>query len=219
MKTVSEEVPINRAEWLKARVEGIGGSDAAAVMGLSPYMTNVELWKIKTGRTVPEDISEKPYVKFGTEAEKHIRALFELEHPEYQIDYNQYKLHSNPEYPFIFATLDGEIRALNGKRGVLEIKTTEIRHFGQWKEWEHRIPDVYYIQILHQLLATGWDFACVAAYIKYTSRNGDKQCLTKGYIMERREYQEDIDMLLEKEIKFWKYVEDDKEPPLILPRI
>ena len=54
---------LTREQWLQERKKGIGGSDAAAVLGLNPYMTNVDLWKIKTGRKEQEDISEKPFVK------------------------------------------------------------------------------------------------------------------------------------------------------------
>jgi predicted phage-related endonuclease len=68
------------AAWLSERRTGIGGSDAATILGVSPYMTNVELWRIKTGRKIPEDISGKPYVKYGIEAERHLRGLFELNH-------------------------------------------------------------------------------------------------------------------------------------------
>ena len=38
----------NRQEWLKARSGRIGGSDASAVIGLNPYLNNVDLWRIKT---------------------------------------------------------------------------------------------------------------------------------------------------------------------------
>ena len=40
---------MNREEWLQARRRGIGGSDAAAVLGLSPWKSNVRLWEEKTG--------------------------------------------------------------------------------------------------------------------------------------------------------------------------
>ena len=41
---------MNREEWLKERKKGIGGSDAATVLGKNPWKTNVELWEEKTGR-------------------------------------------------------------------------------------------------------------------------------------------------------------------------
>jgi len=53
----------DHTEWLKAREMGIGGSDASAVVGMNPYKTNIDLFEEKTGRIIPEDISEKPYVR------------------------------------------------------------------------------------------------------------------------------------------------------------
>lgn len=45
-------------EWLRARTK-IGGSDASAIFGMSPYKTNVELFKEKAYGIEPEDISDK----------------------------------------------------------------------------------------------------------------------------------------------------------------
>lgn len=44
--------------WLKGRLNGIGGSDASAVVGKNPYKTNIELFEEKTGRRIAPDISE-----------------------------------------------------------------------------------------------------------------------------------------------------------------
>ena len=62
-----------REEWLKNRGRGIGGSEISAVTGCNPYMDNVTLWQRKTGRSKAEDISDKPYVQYGTQAERHLR--------------------------------------------------------------------------------------------------------------------------------------------------
>ena len=40
-----------RDEWLEVRKRGIGSSDAAAAIGLSPYKSQLELWMEKTGRS------------------------------------------------------------------------------------------------------------------------------------------------------------------------
>lgn len=72
-------------EWLEAR-EGIGGSDASAILGLNPYKTNQELWMEKKGQMSPVDISNKPYVKYGNDAESLLRALFSLDYPEYTVE-------------------------------------------------------------------------------------------------------------------------------------
>ena len=57
----------SREEWLEKRKSYIGGSEASCIVGMNPYATNVELWEMKTGRRKAEDISEKSYVKYGTE--------------------------------------------------------------------------------------------------------------------------------------------------------
>ena len=71
---MSREAADNRKSWLASRLNGIGASEAAAIVGMSPYMSNIELWEIKTRRRAQEDISGKPYVKYGVEAEEIGRA-------------------------------------------------------------------------------------------------------------------------------------------------
>ncbi len=41
---------LSRKSWLNVRKQGIGSSDAAAAVGLNPYLSPLELWMIKTGR-------------------------------------------------------------------------------------------------------------------------------------------------------------------------
>ena len=101
--------PKTHDEWLSARCAGIGGSDAACVLGMNKYKTNVQLWKEKTGITVPKDISDKPAVAYGKQAEFHLRELFALDFPQYDIEYHEYRMYANDNYPFIFATLDRRI--------------------------------------------------------------------------------------------------------------
>ncbi len=209
-----------RAKWLERRRYGIGASDAAAVIGASPYKTNVQLWEEKTTRRVPDDISGKPYVQYGTKAEEHLRALFELDFPDYQVDYDQYGMISNcKDVPFAFATLDGKLtERLTGRTGVLEIKTTEIMSSVQYRQWKTGVPQHYYIQIVHQLLATGYDFACLKAQLKF-SFDGDIWERTNHYWFERKELESDIKYLKQQEIKFWNAVQKDCRPNLILPYI
>ena len=77
----------SRDEWLQARGKRIGGSEASAVVGLNPYMSNTDLWSIKTGRREAEDISDKPYVRYGHDAEPLLRELFKLDFPDYKVGY------------------------------------------------------------------------------------------------------------------------------------
>ena len=72
---VTKHIFASREEWLKGRKNHIGGSDASACVGMNPYKDNVQLWEEKMGLVMPEDISDKDYVRYGTEAEKHLRAV------------------------------------------------------------------------------------------------------------------------------------------------
>ena len=101
---VTKRIFDSREAWLQARQNHIGGSDAAACVGMNPYKDNVQLWEEKMGLVEPEDISNKDYVRYGTEAEKHIRALFTLDHPEYTVSYDEDNMFHNDRYPWMLAT-------------------------------------------------------------------------------------------------------------------
>lgn len=210
---------IEKSEWLKKRNNGIGGSDAAAVIGVSKWKTNVQLWEEKTGRRELEDISENEFVKYGKESEKFLRELFKLDFPEYIVNYDEFGMKANiKNKPFIFATLDGDlIEKETGRKGILEIKTSFINSSAQIAWWDNRIPDTYYIQVIHQLLATGWEFAVVKAQLKYWY---DKNKIdVRHYFIERKDVIDDINFIFNKELEFWDCVEKDKRPSLILPAI
>lgn len=205
-------------EWLSGRMNGIGGSDASSVIGVNPYKSNIELFEEKTGRRIPEDISEKPYVIFGKKAEVHIREIFKLEYPQYQVDYHEFRILQSLEYPFMQASLDGELTDQDGRRGILEIKTANILQSMQREKWKGGIPENYYAQVLHYLLVTGYDFVVLKARLK-TQWDWEVRAQLNHYVIERQEVEEDLEYLLQEEIKFWKYVESGKMPPAKLPEV
>lgn len=205
-------------EWLGVRKHYIGGSDASAVLGMNPYKSNLELWQEKVGIVQPEDIGEKPYVKYGHEAETLLRELFALDFPEYEVRYEENNIWFNADYPFAHASLDGWLTDQDGRKGILEIKTTNILQSMQKEKWDHQIPDNYYIQVLHYLMVTGFDFAVLKAQLKFDF-GGDILLHTKHYKIERSDALEDIELLKSSEKEFWKYVQSRKRPALLLPKI
>lgn len=208
----------DRIAWLDARKNHIGGSDAAACVGMNPYKDNVRLWEEKMGMVLPEDISDKEYVQYGTEAEKYLRELFALDFPEYQVLYDENNMFLNPDFPWMHASLDGELVDQRGRHGILEIKTTNILQSMQREKWNDRIPDNYYCQILHYLAVTECDFAVLKARLK-SEWNGELIIREKHYFIERSEVEEDIKMLVEAERRFWECIKSGRRPDLILPVI
>lgn len=205
-------------EWMKAR-KAIGGSDASALVGLNPYKTNIDLWKEKTGRAAAPDISNEDYVKFGHDAEPLLRELFALDHPQYEVGYVENNMFINDRYPFAHASLDGWLTEKEtGRKGILEIKTTNILQSMQREKWNDRIPDNYYCQVLWYLMVTEFDFAILKARLR-SDWQGETRITIRHYIIERSEVQEDIDELEKAGWKMWKAIQEDREPNLILPAI
>lgn len=212
-----EMITLNsREEWLANRFNGIGGSEISAVIGCNPYQNNVDLWNIKTGRTEPADISDKPFVKYGNDAEYHLRELFKLDFPEYSVGYEENNSFYNDKYPFARASLDGWITDENGRKGILEIKTTEILQSMQKEKWNKQIPQNYYCQVLFYMAVLEADFAVLKAQLK-TVFDGVPYLQTKHYHIERSDVEADIQYLMQEGERFWQYVQSGKQPPLVLP--
>ena len=116
------------------------------------------------------------------------------------------------------ASLDGELVDQGGRKGILEIKTTEILQSMQKEKWNDRIPDNYFCQVLHYLAVTGYEFAVLKAQLK-SEWGGELRITTKHYFIERKDVEEDIKYLVDAEKWFWNCVQSGRRPDLILPAI
>lgn len=159
-------------------------------------------------------------MQYGTKAEDHLREMFKLDFPQYEVRHEEYSIIKHSKYSFLFASLDGTlIDRETGEMGILEIKTTNILQSMQKEKWKDRIPDNYYCQVLHYLNVTGYSFAILKAQLKY-DYDGDIRLDTRHYKIFRSEVEDSIKLLEEKEIIFWNdYVIKDRKPNLLLPEI
>ena len=96
------------AEWLEQRKKGIGGSDVAAIMGLSPWRTPAEVWFEKTGRVEPPDLSDKPYVQKGVELEAYVGGKYKKAHKDFHVR-RVNAICQSIERPWAQASLDYEV--------------------------------------------------------------------------------------------------------------
>ena len=213
-----------REEWLKGRADlhGIGGSDASAAIGMNPWRTNTDLWQIKTWRKKAPDISDNERVHYGQEAEQYIRRLYQLKHEhDMEVQYIPDVILQNNEHPEMLYSPDGLLIDQDGRRGIWECKTTTIMKSIDKEKWWDKVekqkilPDNYYIQILHGLNVTGFEFVELYAELTYPSGNSE----LVPYHIERSEVQDDLDLIREGVLEFWQHVENDEEPALILPAI
>lgn len=213
----------NREEWKSKRIKGIGGSDSSSLVGMNPWKNNTTLWKEKNGILIPDDISDKPQVKYGLEAEQYLRNLFELDFPQYEMQYQDNTTLQSTEFPWMLYSPDGLIlNKQTGEKGVFEVKTTNILQSMQREKWKDQIPMNYYIQVLHGLLVTGFDFVILKAQLKYVwgHETSDVNIQTKHYMFTKEEKKDDLEWLLKQEIEQWdNYYKKNIEPPTKLPLI
>lgn len=212
----------NSPEWLDFRKTGIGASEAAAVLGYSNFTSNVDLWEQKVELQKPKNLDGLARVQYGLKAEKYLVGLFALQYADrYKVKVNKSVVYRKDG--FQFASLDGELTDIrSGELGVYEGKTVVVDSRQVWEEWRGRIPQNYYIQILHQMLVTGRKFAILNAEFRWTDRDEDEQVRTEGHrylITQTPEVLADMRTLDKAEHEFWSFVKNRIRPPLVLPQI
>ncbi len=185
-------------EWLEYRRRGIGGSDVAAVCGLSKWRSPMEVWLDKTGQIEPKPAGEAAY--WGTIMEPIIRQEF--------ADRTGFKIRQvnailqHKRFKFMQANLDGIVTDPNlGGDGIFEAKTASAYRAA---EWEQGVPEEYQLQVQHYMAVTGLSFAWVAVLI------GGNQFVWR--LIERDEGI--IDLLIQMESRFWKLVETGVAPEI-----
>lgn len=212
----------DREAWLENRKQYIGGSDASAIVGMNPWKSNVDLWLEKTGQVIPEDISGKDCVQFGINVEPIMRELFKLNYPQYEVHYEEYNSWTNDKYPFAAVSHDGWITEREtGRKGIWECKSTEIVSSMAKEKWAGRLPDNYYVQLLHSfLIREDCEFAHLTALLTFKFKEKELYQQIKNYHIERSEVQADIEYLAQQEKIFYeKNIQGRRQPDLILPNI
>jgi Phage-related protein, predicted endonuclease len=213
----------NEDEWLSLRT--LGGSDAAAILGENPWRTNLEAYEylIAKKEGIKSDYKINLYnqaaIDYGIKAEAPLRELFALDYPEYEVNHTKEVLQSI-HYPFMTASLDGELlEKTTSKRGIYEGKTTAILNSMSKEKWgsvtERKVPQNYYIQCLHYLFVTGYDFAILHAQLKYTF-DGYTETKRRIYRWDREEVIDDLKSLIRQEVNFWNNHVVPRIPP---PRV
>ena len=174
---------IPRAQWLALRREGLGGSDAAAALGLSPFATPVSLYLDKTD---PQPDVDNERFEWGRRMEGPIAQAF-TEKTGIAIEYRPVMLRSIV-YPFMLANPD---RFVEG--GILECKNVGAHNA---HEWDDGPPLHYRLQGLHYLVVTGLSVVYFAALI------GGSRLV----IYEVKRDEELITDLVKREEAFWTLV-------------
>lgn len=188
---------MDREMWLQFRRKGIGGSDAAAIAGLSKWKSPVAVYLEKIGQT-PLEENQSEAAHFGTILEDVVAQEFTRRTGQKVKRRNAILQH--PEYPFMLANVD---RLIVGEKTGLECKTASEYLKSEWEGEE--IPAPYLIQCQHYMAVTGYDAWWIAVLI-----GGNKFVHKK---IERDE--EIIQYLIKLEGDFWNNHVLQQVPPMI----
>lgn len=114
---------LSREEWLDYRRQGIGGSDVAGIMGISPFRTARDIYYDKLNIVaVEEEPGNWVALEMGHLLEDLVAKIF---HKKSGLEiYQIKKMFRHPKYPFMLADVDYFVRLPDGTTAILEIKTT-----------------------------------------------------------------------------------------------
>lgn len=154
-KKIFDAKNATREEWLSIRRKGIGGSDMAAVLGVSKYGNALTVWEDKRGEREP--VEENEFMYWGNVLEEVVAQEFS-KRTGWKVRNNNYTLQSI-EYPYLLANID---RDIVGVDAGLECKTASAYKESEWEG--DKVPDNYYVQCQHYMAVTGkasWWIACL----------------------------------------------------------
>jgi putative phage-type endonuclease len=173
---------IKISQDVKNRTKGIGGSDIAGILNVSPYSSPYQIYLEKKGEYQKEE-SEQMY--WGNILENLVAKEFARRNNKKVKKCNYTIVHT--EYPFIIANVD---RLIVGEKAILEIKTTKDYNYNDFKDG---VPVYYLTQVQHYLMVTGFEKAYVAVLIGGST-----------YVQHEIQRDEEIiATLLKAEINFW----------------
>lgn len=172
-------------EWLAERRNGIGGSDAAAILGLNPYFSAFALYCDKTG--IRPEQPDNEAMRQGRDLEQYVADRFEEATGKKTRKCNF--LITNDENPFMVANID---RMVDGEDAGLECKTTSVYNKTDFEGGD--VPPNYYVQCVHYMAVTGKSKWYLAVLV-----------LNKGfYWFEIQRNEEEIAALIKAEKEFWE---------------
>ena len=200
---VVDTARLSEVMWLGYRRAGIGGSDAAAVMGVSPFTTTRDLYYDKRGihPALPDDANWVAK-RVGRALEDLVADIFVVKTglKVFQIK----KMFRHPLHEFMLADVDYFVELPGGKRAILECKTANYNTQYKWQDGA--VPLNYELQGRHYMAVMNIDtvfFACLFG-------NNEGEFV---YRKVERDHDQEAD-LIEQEQFFWEeYVRKGVEPP------
>lgn len=187
-------------QWLEMRKKGIGASEAAAVVGLSPWSTPLEIFLRKTGQLAEKEQTDA--MRMGHLLEPVIWTRFN-ELTGIPVITRPVGLIAHREHDFILATPDALVHPENEDLQIGESKSTNWRRAAEMGENPEDVPMDWLVQVQQQLAVTELQVGRLAVLL-------DGRTLL-NFRIERN--QNLIEALIEAETEFWQRIQNNDPPP------
>lgn len=188
-------------EWDGVRARGIGGSEIAAVVGLSPWVSRFALWHRKRGTLGKQALNAG--MNWGHRLEDVVCQAFAETRD--MLDVEKGGTYAHPDRPWQIANPD---RLLSddelGYVGILEAKTAHQYDAHEWGEGPEDIPPYYRCQVLWYLDVLGLPVAHLAVLIG----GSDYREYEIPYVADEAEW------LREQGAAFWRDVIEGNAPEI-----
>lgn len=194
-----EAFPTKEA-WLKGRRQGIGASEASAVLGLNPWKSPLQLYGEKLELVEP-DATESEAMEWGLRLEPLIADKYAAATGRKLADPEPFTLYRSRAYEFMTASFDRLITGDPRGLGVLQIKTT-----GAFKaeDWEDEPPVYYQVQVQQECAVLGATWGSLAVLI-----GGQR---FRWFDLARND--RFVGLLVEREAAFWQRLITMDPPPV-----
>lgn len=194
-----------RDDWLNYRRRGIGGSDVAAILGVSPFRTARDIYYDKIGVVaIDPDESNWVQLEMGNLLEDLVAQIFQK-----KTGYRVFKIHKmfyHVKYQFMLADVDYFVELPDGTIALLEIKTTNYNAKDNWWLDGREIVPIYYeLQGRHYMAVMDYDrvfFCCLYG-------NTEDEVIIRE-IKRDKDYEEELIYLEE---AFWMGNVQKRNPP------
>lgn len=195
---------LSRDEWLAYRRRGIGGSDVAAILGISPFQTGRDLFYDKLGIVTANDEENWVAKRAGSLLEPLVAEIFEYR-TGLKVQRRPF-MYYHPQYPWMLADLDYVVELPNGEFAILECKTTNFFGKDLWRYNDQDIVPLHYeTQGRHYMCVTNLSRVYFCCYYTNSADDAIIRCIDRD-----RTYEEELIVLEE---DFWINRVQAKTPP------
>lgn len=192
-KIIAKTKDMAREEWLQLRKQGIGGSDAGAILGVNPYSSPMDVYINKINDDTDIEDEDNESMRLGRDLEAYVAERF-CEETGLKVRRSN-NMYAHPDYPFMIADVD---RLIVGKENGLiglECKTASPYSADKWKDGQ--IPAHYLAQCYHYMAVLGakaWYIAVViyGKEFKYIKIERDEEIINNLIQIEKQFWEQNV---------------------------